>query len=1390
VVNIGSIYGTLELIDRFSPGLEKAGNNLQKAGQRLRALGTTVSEAGSAMLPLSVGVAALGGYALKTFADFETGMNRVRAVTGAAGADFDAMRKQAAMLGATTVFTAGEAADAMGYLGLAGFKVNEILAAMPGVLQLASAAQLDVAAAADITAKTMRGYGLAVTEVGRINDVMTKAFTTSNTDLTQLGDAFRYAGPIANVAGMEFEEAAASLSLMADAGFQGTLGGTALRGAIARLAGAVPTVTRELQAMGVTTVDASGKLLPFVDILKQLEKEGLDTAEIMSLFGQRAGPAMAALLERGSEELEKFTQTLRDSGGTAERIAKIQLEGLRGAWVLLESATEGVALSLGEVLAPYATELMTSLTNLAGVVQTQLVPWLKSLSDTSKTALVAFLATVAIGGPLLLGLGSLIRLLGFAAGGFGAVATMAGRASLAVLDYATATKVAGDASVVASGKVAASSLSYARWMGVIGRLGPMLGRLGGAVAGLGGTVLGLAAGTGVVLTLSGAWGDLYRVVKGLLALQWTLFVGLWTKVGDAIGWAAGKLSSFAAAVRDTFQLQSLFDGVKGLVSGSADYLEGLNEQVKNFTGQGSAMPPVKSPLAAALADSIPPLRLAKDAMAEAALMAEALQEEQEKAAQITKEQAEAMARLHSSGTQLSESNRKLVADYIAMGKSQEDIAKAYGFTEQQVRDVAAAEEALVRHREHQREVTSQLLEDEAARAKEAMDTVATGAAQMLALRKESEERQVRMSGSALEYDLWAANEWLQAQEEKWDGATTQANEFYELQKRRGKEMRDDAVMADQEAQAARRNAAIVENFKKTSELQQVLADEQAARTMGSTDLQVREIERWAAETKAGYDTTLGNTKAFYDLVDRIAAGRMQDIRGSWEQLFASIPQMMMSAFSGGGNAGKTLGAGLLGGVGDIVGASLSKSIGGMLGKVIGSSMPIIGTAIGGLIGGAFDKAFGTAGRDAVKEFAASAGGFDALRSKLNDLGTTGERLWVNLTQGVGRNNPEQAAAAIANVKRALEFSASYGGYDKLREKLLAIGDAGGVLWNNLTNGIGSGSPQRAEQAIADVEAAFAALLQIQEDVSAELDTMTELTEAFGGVAPAALQPFIASLLESTRLTEEQRAILQGMAGDPSWEAIEAAAGRYEIKLEDLGGKYQQLKSNASFDQLFSDWTLLSDAGTDNEVIFDGMAGAIIEALQRAEKFGLEVPSYMRPLAEQLEASGRLVGENGDKLVDLGKLNWSDTLKSTLDTLVGVLERIAEILARDIPAAAAEADRAMGRVRPPALPDGTQGPDFSGETATDPWTNANQTDYSGNNMALGGSFRVHKPTVFVAGEAGPEDVAFSGANRAFGGERTSGSGGGIVVVNVGPRTIAELIVPEIPGVVLEYGLGGL
>lgn len=340
-----NLGGFLSAMRQYNTAIGRAESATQRFAERARRTGT-------ALAALSAPIVGLGAVSLRTFGKFEQSMARVGAVSQATSEELSQLTLIAREMGETTQFSATQAAGGLTFLAQAGLSVETQIAALPEVLNLAAAAQLDMASAANIVTNVMAGFGLEVDELTRANDTLVTAFTNANTDLTQLAQALKFAGPVASAAGLSFEETAAALAVMGNAGIQATLAGTALRGSITRLLNPSNEARRIIQRLGLQVTDTEGRMLPFTNIVEQLETAGLTAADAMAIFGQRAGPGMLALIAQGSGAIRELTDEMRTAGGVTEEIREKQLDTFLGSITLLRSAAEGLAINIGSALAP------------------------------------------------------------------------------------------------------------------------------------------------------------------------------------------------------------------------------------------------------------------------------------------------------------------------------------------------------------------------------------------------------------------------------------------------------------------------------------------------------------------------------------------------------------------------------------------------------------------------------------------------------------------------------------------------------------------------------------------------------------------------------------------------------------------------------------------------------------------------------------------------------------------------------------------------------------------------------------------------------------------------------------------------------------------------------
>ena len=334
----------------------------QKGMGKLKSIATGSMSAVNTTMKVAAGaVGAIGLAAIKTGAQFDTSMSRVKALSGATDKEFQLLRDTAMKLGKDTVFSASEAAEGMGYLAMAGYKTNEIVAAMPGLLDMAAAGQTDLATTADITSNILSAFGIEAAKTGDVADVLTKTFTSSNTSLESLGETMKYVGPVAKSAGWSLEETATAAGILGDAGIQGSQAGTALRQMLLRLIDPPKEAAEALDQLGVSAIDnATGKIKPLEQIIREIDEatKDWDDAQRAAIVSQIAGvsssAAMLALLDAGADTIADFQGELEKAAESTESFAKevaeIQLDNLEGQLRLLGSVMETLGIKIYDEL--------------------------------------------------------------------------------------------------------------------------------------------------------------------------------------------------------------------------------------------------------------------------------------------------------------------------------------------------------------------------------------------------------------------------------------------------------------------------------------------------------------------------------------------------------------------------------------------------------------------------------------------------------------------------------------------------------------------------------------------------------------------------------------------------------------------------------------------------------------------------------------------------------------------------------------------------------------------------------------------------------------------------------------------------------------------------------
>lgn len=380
----------------------------EKSNSMTTAVGKVMQGTGAAMTKyITTPLIGVGVAAAKVGGDFEEQMSRVKAISGATGDTFEQMKQQAIDLGAKTAFSAKESAAGMENLASAGFSAQEIMKAMPGLLDLAAVSGGDVALASENTATALRGFGLEASEAGHVADVFARAAADTNAEVGDMGEALKYVAPVANSMGISLEETAAAIGIMSDAGIKGSQAGTTLRGALSRLARPTKAMQDTMDNLGVSFYDADGKMKPLKTQVELLKKafEGLTPEQqqnaLVTLYGQESLSGMMALIDKGPDSLGKLTKSLKDSDGAADDMARTMQDNMNSSIEQMFGAFESAAIVIQKILAP-------SIKKVADAISGLVEKFVSAPESTQKLVVAIGAIAIAIG-PVLYALGMVVK---------------------------------------------------------------------------------------------------------------------------------------------------------------------------------------------------------------------------------------------------------------------------------------------------------------------------------------------------------------------------------------------------------------------------------------------------------------------------------------------------------------------------------------------------------------------------------------------------------------------------------------------------------------------------------------------------------------------------------------------------------------------------------------------------------------------------------------------------------------------------------------------------------------------------------------------------------------------------------------------------------------------
>ena len=581
--------------------------------------------------------------AIETAAEFQAAMSKVKAITGATSEEFSKLEAEAKRLGRTTPFTAKQSADAMTYLGMAGWNTEQILAGMPGLLNLASASGTDLARTADILSDDLTAFGLSAEHAAHMADVFTLTATRTNTNVEMIGETMKYAAPVARGYGATMEETAALTGLMANAGVKASQAGTSLRAGFLRLAGPPKKAAKALEEMGVSLSDATREqeearatlqslgidmdsfsgspAHKMVGIITELRNKTAGMASeqklaaLSAIFGTNAATGWLNVLEAGPEVFEELVTQMENCDGQAEKTAGIMQDNAQGAITKFKSAAEGAALAIGEKFLPYVAKIAEIGAGVAetigkwaeehegiiitlGVAAGAIASFIVALTglgfvvagvNFAMSALAAFSLAETFA-PLIALLPSLGAILGVIWALAPAIAAIAVIGAVLYANWDTVCEVA---------TIVADKISVA-WEQVKERLQPVFDKISSALDRLGDIFGGVGEGSSVVSSILNTMGALivavveialehFAMLIEIIAIVFdtgvTMFGNLLDFIGNVFtGNIQGALDNLVNIFKAAFNM--IFDIASTIIGSIADKISGVASAVSGFFGFG------------------------------------------------------------------------------------------------------------------------------------------------------------------------------------------------------------------------------------------------------------------------------------------------------------------------------------------------------------------------------------------------------------------------------------------------------------------------------------------------------------------------------------------------------------------------------------------------------------------------------------------------------------------------------------------------------------------------------------------------------------------------------------------------------------------------------------
>lgn len=407
------IDATLRFVDKFTAPMDSAIGKIQrqssemmKAGRQISRFGNNIENAGKKYTAtITTPIVGAGIAAVSTAANFEKGMSKVQSISGATGDDMDALTKKAQEMGAKTKFSASESADAFSYMAMAGWNAGQMMDGIEGVMYLAGATGEDLATTSDIVTDALTAFGMKAKDTNKFVDILAQTANKSNTNVSMLGESFKYVAPAAGSLGYSAADTATALGLMANNGIKASQAGTSLNSWFTRMAKPTKESSKAMEDLGISMTDANGKMKPLRQVMSETRGafNGLTKSQkaqyAAMLAGKTGMSGLLAIVNSSDKDFNKLSKSIDNSKGAAKKMYNVANNNLLGSLTVLKSTVESIAINFGNKLTPTVKKVTGYLQEAANKFN--------SLSDSQQNTIIKVAGIVAAVGPAMIVIGGL-----------------------------------------------------------------------------------------------------------------------------------------------------------------------------------------------------------------------------------------------------------------------------------------------------------------------------------------------------------------------------------------------------------------------------------------------------------------------------------------------------------------------------------------------------------------------------------------------------------------------------------------------------------------------------------------------------------------------------------------------------------------------------------------------------------------------------------------------------------------------------------------------------------------------------------------------------------------------------------------------------------------------